>query len=349
MKRAFIIIGLTAALAIPGMGWAQSNDAQSNDISNVVVVYSPWKDSVMQKLGAAFKAKTGITLKSINMSTGQIMSRLRAEKNHPQADVWHSVRALFLAQAEKLGLIAAYTPPNAKYVLKKYRYPDNPYIIGTTMYPMTIIYNTKLIKKTGVKPPDEWSDLLKPVWDNKIVMPDPAASGTAFAFLTTMIRSKRASGESGIESKKGWGYMRDLVGQVAQFTDSGTAPAAFVARGEFPVGIVFYDRVYQFQHEGYPVKATFPAPVYAEPSCTAVIANAPHPKAARKFLNFMLSPKAQKIAKTLGNYSVRPDIAPPEGAPPLKKLDIFKNANFRWAAKYKQELLRKFLRIQHGS
>ena len=101
-----------------------------------ILIYSPWKDSVMKEFRDLFEQQTGIKAESINISTGEILARLRVEKAKPQADIVHSARASLLVQVEKQGLLAEYEPPNAQYVLEAYVYPDDKHFIGTTMYPL---------------------------------------------------------------------------------------------------------------------------------------------------------------------------------------------------------------------
>jgi iron(III) transport system substrate-binding protein len=306
-----------------------------------IMVYSPWKDEIMQKFGAMFQKETGIKLESINISTGEIHARLKGEKARPQADVWHSVRAELLDKAKGEGLIASYKPANAKFLLPRYAYPNEPAFTGTTMYPLVVGYNVNALKKMGVEPPKTYEDLLNPRWKDKIIMPHPAASGTGYAFLVTVIQLFREKGETGIQSEKGWDYLVKLNQNVSQYTRSGSAPAKLVATGEFPLCITFYDRVFQLAGEGYPIAFTTPSPTFAEPSCTAIIANAPNMDGAKKFMEFILSKNAQELAVTLGNYSVRPDVAPPKGAPPLKDLKVFQD-DYKWGSKYKKELLNEF-------
>ena len=333
--RMALVAALTLVLVTAGI----PSPAQSAGGS--ILIYSPWKDAVMKKFTTLFEEKTGIKAESINISTGEIAARLRVEKARPQADVWHSVRASYLVPAKAQGIIAPYNPPNAKYVLKRYTYPGEDFIMGTTMYPLVFAYNSKSIKEMGVEPPKSYDDLLDPQWKGKIVMPHPAASGTAYAFVAAILQMNRVEGETGIESKAGWAYLKKLMGNVAQYTRSGSAPSKMVARGEFPVGITFYDRVYRLAKEGYPIVPVFPMPIYAEPSCTAIVANSPNPEGAKAFLNFMLSKEAQELAKETGNYSVRPDVERPEGAIALTEMKIL-DSDYMWAAKNKKAIIGQF-------
>ena len=306
-----------------------------------ILVYSPWKDEIMQKFGELFEKESGIKLESINISTGEIYARLKVEKARPQADIWHSVRAELLDKAKEEDLIAPYKPANAKYLLPQYAYPNEPAFTGTTMYPLVIGYNLNLLKKTGLEPPKSYEDLLNPRWKDQIVMPHPAASGTGYAFLVTMVQLYREKGESGIQSKRGWEYLVKLNNNMSQYTRSGSAPAKLVATGEFPVCITFYDRVFQLAGEGYPIACTIPSPTFAEASCSAIVARAPNMDGAKKFMEFILSKKAQELAVTLGNYSVRPDVSPPQGAVPLKEIKIFED-DYKWGSQFKKELLNEF-------
>lgn len=306
-----------------------------------ILIYSPWKDEVMRQFADLFAKKTGIEVETINISTGEIYARLKVEKARPQADVWHSVRASILKKAEQEGLITTHRPQNLDRVFPPYTYPGDDHLYGTTMYPLVFAYNKTMLEKMGTEPPRTYQDLLDPKWKDKIVMPHPAASGTGYAFLTTVLQLYRAPGETGIESKKGWDYLVRLNQNIAQYTRSGSAPSKFVATGEFPVAITFYDRVYFLSQEGYPIVPVFPSPTYAEPSCTALVANSPNPEGAKKFLDFMLSEEAQTLARSLGNYSVRTDLDPPEGAPPLKSLQVFDD-DYEWGAKYKKEIVNRF-------
>lgn len=303
-----------------------------------VVVYTPFKDELMGALGKVFKAKTGIDLQNVTISTGETHARIKVERNNPQADIWLSVRALYLKDAseDKGGpLIEAYRSPNVKDILPRYFYGGDYHITGVGMYPLVFFYNPNALAKIKAEPPKNYDDLLDTKWKGQIVMPHPATSGTAYTLLTTMLQ---LYGE-----EKGWNYLEKLFRNIAQMTRSGRAPHKMVATGEFPLGIGFWDDVYLLSKEGYPIKPVFPEPIYAEPYCMAIVKNAPHREAAKKFFDFMLTKEAQEIiVKENGDYSVRPDVAPPGGgAMSLSKMNITKD-DYIWAAKNKKKIMEKF-------
>jgi iron(III) transport system substrate-binding protein len=69
------------------------------------------------------------------------------------------------------------------------------------MYPLVIAYNVNTLKKMGLEPPKAYPDLLDAKWKDKVVMPHPAASGTGYAFLVTMVQLYRESGPVKLPSK----------------------------------------------------------------------------------------------------------------------------------------------------
>jgi len=94
--------------------------------SGKIMVYSPWKDEIMQKFGEMFSKENGIKLESLNISTGEIHARVKGEKARPQADVWHSVRAELLDKAKKKGLTAPNKPPTPNFFFPRMPIPTSP-------------------------------------------------------------------------------------------------------------------------------------------------------------------------------------------------------------------------------
>jgi iron(III) transport system substrate-binding protein len=303
-----------------------------------VVVYSPFKNELMGKLGEAFKAETGIELQNLVISSGEIFSRIKVERHRPQADIWLSVRALFLKQAGEEGLIEPYLSPRAKEIYPPFFYGGPFQITGVGMYPLVFFYNPAALEKAKLAPPKSYDDLLDSKLKGQIVMPHPATSGTAYTLLTTVLQ---AYGE-----EKGWAYLEKLAANVAQFTRSGRAPHKMVATGEYPVGIGFWDDAYILAKQGYPIKTVFPLPIYAEPYCMAIVKNSPNPTGARKFFDFMLGKKAQEILVQNGDYSVRADVEPPAGALSLLTIERGKlKDDYVWAAKEKKAILARFTTV----
>ena len=322
-----------AALAVLAFGSAQ---AQGD-----VIVYSPFNDEFMQALAEPFTAETGMQVLNIVISTGESQSRLRAEAQRPQADVWLSVRPAILQQAFDEDLIEAYEPAGADGVLPAYRY-DEEHIQAVGTYPLVFFYNPNLVERMGIEAPTgDWDQLLDPMFEDAIVMPHPATSGTARAALGTMLQMPIQAGGS---EDDGWVYVTELNRSVAQFTRSGRAPQTLVAQGEYPIGIGFYDAVWQLQQEGFPLEVVVPNPAFAEPYGAAVVAGAPNPDGARAFMDYLLTPEAQEVLTRFGNYPIVEGVAPPEGGVDIPSDQVI-DVPFRWLADNTSRLLDTFQEV----
>jgi iron(III) transport system substrate-binding protein len=80
-----------------------------------------------------------------------------------------------------------------------------------------------------------------------------------------------------------------------------------VAKGEFAAGfavpsyMAFEDRL-----AGFDVKFVAPKTAWVTPEPMAIIAGARHPKAARAFVEFMLSERGQRVAMERGVFPITP-------------------------------------------
>jgi iron(III) transport system substrate-binding protein len=78
------------------------------------------------------------------------------------------------------------------------------------------------------------------------------------------------------------------------------------------------------------------------PDGSAIIANAPHPNAARLFLDFTVSKEAQAlIVEKFGRRSVRKDVGSPAGLPPLDKIKAIPY-DLQYAADNRTQILKRF-------
>lgn len=335
--RTIVTLGmmLVAVAVLPAAG---AGEATSTQDGGEIVVYSPFNDEFMQALAAPFTAETGIEVLNVVISTGETVSRLRAERQRPQADFWLSARPAILQGAFEEGLIAAYNPRGAENILPEFRY-DAAHITAVGTYPLIFFYNTQLIARAGLEAPTgDWAQLLTPAYRDQVVMPHPATSGTAYSVITTIIQAHL---QNDMSEDAAWQFIAGLNQAVAQFTRSGRAPQTLVAQGEYPVGIGFYDAVWQLQQEGFPLEVVIPNPVFAEPYGAAVVADAPNRANAQRFFDYLLTPRAQEVLTQFGNYPVVAGVRPPAGGvnvPTEQVIDI----DFLWSSENRSAILDRF-------
>ena len=301
-----------------------------------IIVYSPFPDEEILALAGPFTEMTDINVTNIVISTGEALSRLKAEAANPQADFWLSVRAAIAQEAIQNDppLIIEYKPTTLDQISAQYQFNDSPFVTGVGMYPLVVFYNEDVLTEDGLDVPETYQDLLDPQYEGKIVMPHPATSGTAYSAVSLFLQ---VFGE-----EKGWEYILDLAKNVDQFTRSGRAPHRLVAQGEYPIGIGFYDAVFNLNAEGFNLTPIFPAPVFADPYTAAVVNGAPNEAKAKLFFDYLLTADAQKVLLDYGNYSVRDDIDPPKDGKPLTELEIVEYDWSHWGD-VKSDVLDKFI------
>ena len=231
-----------------------------------------------------------ITVNFVRMSSGESLARLRSEKDNPQFDIWWGGPIDSFVAAANDGLLQAYDSPNLPNLIDQDLYKDveNRWA-GVYMGSLAFATNTNwLAENPGVAAPTSWADLLKPEFENQIMVAHPSSSGTSFTALCTVLQ---LMGED-----EGWQYIQDYAGQVNQFTKSGAAPAKFVGQGEAAVGIVFSHDIVAEIEKGSPLELTFPSEGTGyEIGGMGIIAGAKHVDAAQKWFDWALEPATQEL------------------------------------------------------
>jgi iron(III) transport system substrate-binding protein len=106
--------------------------------------------------------------------------------------------------------------------------------------------------------------------------------------------------------------LKNLAAQQIRFRDGHTLVAQLMAAGEFEMTLAFSDSLEKMKKERAPVEwvATFD-PIIVSIHPIAIAADAPHPEAARLFVDFALSKEGQSLIRASGRVSPRPDVPPP--------------------------------------
>ena len=109
--------------------------------------------------------------------------------------------------------------------------------------------------------------------------------------------------------EKGLEYMKRLAKQDIQFRTGRTVNTQMLAAGEFSIGIALYNqRVEEWKRKGSPVEWIVVEPVVSEMNPIAVSARAPHPNAARLFVDFVLSREGQEMISSFLRIPARVDV-----------------------------------------
>ena len=178
------------------------------------------------------------------------------------------------------------------------------YRVGSFIAPFGIMVNTTLVKPGDE--PKSWVDLTHPRWKGRILIDDPRALGSGHAYFASL---QRLLGED---------FHRKMAANEVVLSRDVGASERRVGRGEFPVWIPAATSGMGALH-GLPVKYIAPLEgVPNSPMDHSILTNAPHPNAARLFVDHFSSLEFQTELGKLGLLPVLRDMEdrmPPEMRP----------------------------------
>jgi ABC-type Fe3+ transport system substrate-binding protein len=289
MSRAFSrvrLMGLATA-AVVGMGssaWAQAEDwnkvVEAAKKEGSVAVYHAqlgaphWKTVVK-----AFQDKYGITVQEFDARASELTERIRVEQtsNHFVADVeFHGDTSIMLQRQSdfvaKLGDI-----PNASRLAPPFA--RNEYSVPAWNQVVCMLVNTSMVKPEDE--PKQWKDLLDDKWKGKILTDDMRATGSGQTVFAVLYK------------KYGEDFLQKLIAQNMGIGRDLQDDSRKVARGEYPI---FINQIIAFASplKGLPVKVITPSDGCPfTPIQGAMLKGAPHPNAARLFINHLLDQESQ--------------------------------------------------------
>jgi len=318
-----------AGLAVACAGWTHPAAAQSAAQSDQeweavvaaakkegkLVFYNGTTVVVPRLITKAFEQKYGIQVDVAEGSPSAVRERVRSEQAAGRAigDV-HLVGITTGAPEKAAG---TYEPhgyiPNARKLPARFK--DDGYMLGVTISRFAILMNTRLVKPEDE--PKSWFDLLDPKWKGRMLSGDPRTGGGAQVSYTVFY------------DKYGKDFLQKLGDQKPEFMVDFALAERRTAQGEFAINYPF--NVSSMANlRGLPIKAVMPkegAPYVW--SLVAKLKNAPHPNAARLFMNFFLEDEAQAIYSANGQESTTGVISDklPEDMVPLFKADLIGTAD----------------------
>jgi iron(III) transport system substrate-binding protein len=265
----------------------------SHDHRTTVLVYSPHGKELLEDYANRFmRVHPDIDLQWDDMGSTEVLDRVRAERDNPQADVWFGAPAELFERATREGLLEAYTPTWADDVPPE-SHDSAGLWYGTYLTPEVIGYNNQAV--SAAEAPKDWDDVLDPRWKGKLVIRDPVASGGMRAIFGAILeRSIAATGSTAA----GWNWLRRLDANTKEYTLNPTILYQKLARREGVITLFdMPDLAMLQQRDHIPVSYIFPesgTPLLVD--AIAIVKGTHHPDAARAFYEFVTSQPMLLIA-----------------------------------------------------
>ncbi len=285
LTRRTMMTGLEA-MAAARPAWAQ--DAEWKKVVDAakkegkVVVYNGAVGMpVLPKVGDAFERKYGVRMELLEARASELRERIRTEQASGKVlgDVSHNGSTTTALQIADGTFVPHGALPNGKRPVAPFASDD----IRVPVYviPYGILVNTEMVKPADE--PKSWKDLLNPRWKGKLLMDDQRALGGGAVFF---MATHRAFGRE---------FHEKLAEQQPHMNRELRGNFPRVARGEYPIYTPFATPDI-LELKGLPVKLVMPTEgVPYVRFDGAIFKGAPHPNAARLFMDFLLSDDAQLL------------------------------------------------------
>jgi iron(III) transport system substrate-binding protein len=304
------ILATTAALAV-GIGCAAPAYADGQGVlegarkEGKLVIYTGVERAAAQILVDAFEKKYPfIAAETVRASSSKLATRLDAEieANRVQGDLFEFSLLYLTTSLRQRGEILQYDSPEYAEYPKEYSAPG--YWAASGLSNVIILLNTRKVDEANI--PQSWWDLTKPYWRNKLTIDNLEVSGTGYNWLIALVNNESI----------GWKFIEALGKNKPGLERGHAGMAQKVAAGEYAGAAEMSDfhlKNIRDAAASVPVRGVWPKEgVPSEPWTAGILKRAPHPNAARLFLDFLLSREGQALyVQTMGWTSARSDVAPP--------------------------------------
>jgi iron(III) transport system substrate-binding protein len=224
--------------------------------------------------------------------------------------------------------LAPYLPAEDRFYPADFK--DQGYWTTSSTNVHVIGYNTKAVARERL--PKRWEDLLNPVWKGRMLL---SPREQWFAWILQIMGKEN-----------GLNYMRGLAKQnVAVRRESTAMRAQLVTAGESDLDVdSTYSVLTPLIKNGAPVNWTTLGPTLVVPVGHGLAVRAPHPNAAKLFIDFVLSREGQRVVLSSDRNSARSDLAQEQGAmkdAKLIPLDPSSGDHLEFYARQAQEIFGK--------
>ena len=330
MKKTVIYLLLCIFLTCFAWAGGKKEQAAAPALEDSIAFYA--NITSVEPLMADFEKKTGVKATYTRISTTKFLSTVftEFEAGKLAADIIQAPLPV-MEQLRAGKVLTPYKSPSAaEYPDWAKREQEGIYMFGIEY--VALIYNKEIVKPADV--PKSYSDLTNPKWKNKIVMPDPSIHPTTISWLVALKEYAFNNDDA-----KWRAFLKDLAANKPMFVASFGPTPAPLASGEKAIGISMPK--YIITNAPAPLDWARIEPLMGSPRAIGISAKAPHPNAAKKFIDYWLSKDAAAIlANSVGEYVLAPGVFPPingiDKAKVIPIKELSDNELSSWSAEFKK-------------
>ncbi len=311
MKRIpMIVLALIAVGTAWGPGAAHAQAPIESELALITPVSKFIHDAALKAFAEYAKEKYNVTVKvsAIPAGTPVAYGRIVEWKGRPEVDIfWGGESALFEKLAEqkllaRLDLDRALWEQIPPSIGKPKPIPlkdKDAFWVGTALEPYGLVYHPKKIQRLGIPEPKEWDDLLNPKLKGEVAQCAPTRSSSSNATYEVML--------SMFGEDKGWDWLKKLAQNTGHFTARSRDVPTVVAKGEYSAGFAVPSYMaFEEKLAGFDIKFVAPKNAFVTPEPMAILAGSRNPKAAKAFVEFLLTERGQKVFMERGLFPITP-------------------------------------------
>ena len=298
------LVVLCSPWLLPAWAWAQSKEItkliEGAKREKELVIYGTTDLRQSTIINDKFHEKYPfIEVKLTRLTSDNLYPRVIAEHRSGKflADLLQN-NTLGMYFLRKGKFLAPYVSPEERFFTKEFKDPG--YWVTSSMNLHVIGYNTRTVQRD--KLPKTWEDLLNPEWKGRLML-NPNEQW--FAWILQIMGKE-----------KGLNYMRALAKQNPAIRREPRAMRTqLLVAGEAEMDLdSTYTVLLPLMKKGAPVDWTTLGPALMNTVAYGLAVRAPHPNAAKLFIEFALSKEGQEVVLTFERQSARSDLAQEQGA-----------------------------------
>ncbi len=302
----FVFVVASFSVLLPGAACKPSTETSAEKHKQSVVLYSSVDERFLREVIATYQRETGervelITDSEAGKTTG-LVNRIRAEKDRPRANVFWSSEQSQTVMLGREGLLAPYDSPSAADIDPLYHDKQNLWT-GFALRTRVVAYVPENTKQADL--PKYWEDLAKKEIASKLAIANPLF-GTTRGHVATLAAHWG--------SERLTAYLEQLVSHGVLVADGNSTAVRRLIAGDVEFAMTDSDDVLVAQRKGHKIDMVVPelkgAGVLAIPNTVALLAGSDDNDAARRLIDYILSPKVERMLaqSDSGNYPVRPKL-----------------------------------------
>ncbi len=308
--RRFGTVLLAIAIALSAVGIAAAQAPIEGELTLITPVSKFIHDAALKAFAEYAKERFNVVVKvnAIPAGTPIAYGRVVEWKGRPEADIfWGGESALFEKLAEqkllqKLEISREAWDSIPASIGKPKPIPlkdKDGYWVGTALEPYGLVWHPRKLQRLGVADLRDWDDLLNPKLKGEVAQCAPTRSSSSNATYEVILS---LNGED-----KGWEWLKKLAANTGHFTARSRDVPNVVAKGEYAAGFAVPSYMaFEEKLAGFDIRYVAPRNAFVTPEPMAILAGSRNSKAARAFIEFLLTERGQKVFMERGLFPVTP-------------------------------------------